>query len=404
MTAYYNEIDPFAAQWLRNLIEAGHIAPGDVDERSIMEIKPNELKQYKQCHFFAGIGAWSYALRRAGWGDSRPVWTGSCPCQPFSAAGKGKGTEDERHLWPTWFELVSECQPAVIFGEQVASSEVIGKSDGTGENVWIDIVQTDMERASYTFAPFDLPAAGFGAPHLRQRLWFVANRLGDGKRERLEGYSRDGDRGDQPGRIETNSVRSTSQAGSNGSMGNAGISTSERDARELCETETESNCERRSDGRNSIGYSDAGEAGSVGNANRIGRQQQQVRARGSATRMEPKGREPEFIGETIGCSGSMADPDGRDASPKREQRSGQHGQQQADSSSSDIDRPAGPTNGFWRDSDWLGCRDNKFRPVEPGTFPLANGATQRVGRLRAYGNAICPEVAAGFIGAYLDSI
>jgi len=91
VTAYYNEIDPFAAQWLRNLIAAGHIAPGIVDERSIEDVIPEELEVYTQCHFFAGIGGWSYALRLAGWPDDKKVWTGSCPCQAFSNAGKGGG-------------------------------------------------------------------------------------------------------------------------------------------------------------------------------------------------------------------------------------------------------------------------------------------------------------------------
>ena len=62
MTAYYNEIDPFAAQWLRNLINAGHIAPGIVDERSIEDVYPSDLRGFTQCHFFAGIGVWSHAL------------------------------------------------------------------------------------------------------------------------------------------------------------------------------------------------------------------------------------------------------------------------------------------------------------------------------------------------------
>jgi len=92
MTAYYNENDPYAAQWLRNLIEAGEIAPGYVDDRSIVDVRPDELDGYTQCHFFAGIGVWSYALRRAGWSDDAPVWTGSCPCFPagtlvFTARG-----------------------------------------------------------------------------------------------------------------------------------------------------------------------------------------------------------------------------------------------------------------------------------------------------------------------------
>lgn len=115
MSAYYNEIDPFAAQWLRELIKAGHIAPGEVDTRSIENVAADDLAGFTQCHFFAGIGTWSYALRCAGWPDDRPVWTGSCPCQPFSAAGKRKGTADERHLWPAFFRLISQCRPDVIF-------------------------------------------------------------------------------------------------------------------------------------------------------------------------------------------------------------------------------------------------------------------------------------------------
>jgi len=116
MTAYYNEFDPKAAAWIRELIKAGHVAPGDVDERSILDVTPNDLRGYTQCHFFAGIAVWSYALRAAGWPDDRPVWTGSVPCQPFSAAGKGGGFDDERHLWPAFHWLISQCRPPVVLG------------------------------------------------------------------------------------------------------------------------------------------------------------------------------------------------------------------------------------------------------------------------------------------------
>ena len=130
MKAYYNEIDPYCVQWLRNLIDAGLIAGGDVDDRSIAEVQPDDLKGYTQCHFFAGLGGWSNALRLALWPDDRHVWTGSCPCQPFSAAGKQEGTDDSRHLWPQWFRLIESCRPPIIFGEQVASAAVIGKVQG----------------------------------------------------------------------------------------------------------------------------------------------------------------------------------------------------------------------------------------------------------------------------------
>lgn len=166
MAAYYNEIDPFAAQWLRNLIDVDYIAPGDVDERSIEEVQPDDLKGYDQCHFFAGIGGWSYALRLAGVGDEWPIWTGSCPCQPFSVAGKGMATGDPRHLWPEFKRLIGECVPATVFGEQVA---------GKAGREWLDGVRADLEGVGYACGAADLCAAGVGAPHIRQRLYWVAH-------------------------------------------------------------------------------------------------------------------------------------------------------------------------------------------------------------------------------------
>jgi DNA (cytosine-5)-methyltransferase 1 len=166
MGAWYNENDPAAAEWLRELIRAGLIAPGEVDERSIVDVGPGDIRGFTQCHFFAGIGVWSYALRQAGWPDDTPVWTGSCPCQPFSAAGRRRGGTDERHLWPAWFRLIRELRPQHVFGEQVASKDGLA---------WFDVVSTDLEGAGYAVGACDTCAAGFGAPHIRQRLYFVAD-------------------------------------------------------------------------------------------------------------------------------------------------------------------------------------------------------------------------------------
>ena len=163
---YYNEFDPKAAAWLRELIKGGYIANGVVDQRSITEVKADELREYTQCHFFAGIGGWSYALRLAGWPDDRPVWTGSCPCQPFSAAGKQLGTADARHLWPVFHNLIAQCRPDVVFGEQVEGA--VGKG-------WLDGVCGDLEGEGYACGAAVLGAHSVGAPHIRQRLYWLAD-------------------------------------------------------------------------------------------------------------------------------------------------------------------------------------------------------------------------------------
>lgn len=165
MAAYYNEFDPKTAAWLRELIKRGLIAPGDVDERSIKDVQPDDLKGYTQVHLFAGIGGWSYALRLAGWSDDIGVWTGSCPCQPFSSAGKRRGTDDERHLWPEMLRLIDGCRPQCVFGEQVASAVGHG---------WLDGVFADLEAEGYACGAVVLGAHSVGAPNIRQRLWWVA--------------------------------------------------------------------------------------------------------------------------------------------------------------------------------------------------------------------------------------
>jgi DNA (cytosine-5)-methyltransferase 1 len=319
--AYYNENDPYPAQWLRNLIAAGHIADGDVDERSIKDVKSDDLKGYTQCHFFAGIGGWSYALRLAGWPDDRPVWTGSCPCQPFSVSGSRKGEADARHLWPDWSRLIGACKPSIVFGEQVASK------DGRR---WLSRVRSQMEGLGYGIGCADLCAAGVAAPHIQQRLWFMAHA---GYHERAARTER-GEHQPQPSIGE--------RAGSNCKDRDLAIPDS---------------------ARLEIG---------------IGERRVQRET------LEPYSRE---TAECRGDSGGMANPDGRDTGTERLQRSGEHGQR----------TPVGSS--FWSASDRLLCTDGKFRRVEPGSFPVAHGLSNRVGRLRAYGNAIVAQVAAEFIKA-----
>ncbi|EHT02729.1 TPA: DNA cytosine methyltransferase [Klebsiella michiganensis] len=356
--AYYNEIDPFAAQWLRNLIAAGHIAPGEVDERSIEDVTPDDLRGFTQCHFFAGIGVWSHSLRLAGWPDDRPVWTGSCPCQPFSAAGKGDGFADERHLWPHFFHLISECRPQHVFGEQVASGNA---------NTWFDLVQADLEGVGYAFGLVPFTSAGVGAPHIRERAYWVANansvisdRRGNVRAPGRDEYSNGGD-----------DVRLADASG-------------ERiRAKESAEVN--------------------GEKGEIP----IQIWQQRIRT-------DPwTGSAPAFCGLGNANITRLEGLGGNDGAAGRERATGP-------AAASGLHSRPLEVNGFWRDADWLFCRDGKWRPVEPGTFPLVDGAaarmgrvepgvarvasSNRIGRLKGYGNAINAQAAAAFIRAYMEVV
>ena len=165
MRAYYNDHDRFTCDGLQGLMDAELITPGKIDDRSIHDVSPDDVSGYDRVHLFAGIGGWERALQLAGWGDA-PVWTASCPCQPFSGAGKRQGEADERHLWPALHGLIAECAPATVVGEQVASRD--GRE-------WFSGVRLDLEDLGYACGGADLCSAGVGSPNIRQRLWWVAD-------------------------------------------------------------------------------------------------------------------------------------------------------------------------------------------------------------------------------------
>ncbi len=343
---YYNENDPYAAQWLRNLIAEGLIPKGDVDDRSIVDVKGKDLEGYIQCHFFCGIAGWPYALELAGWPPDRPVWTGSCPCPPFSVAGQKDpcpkcGSKllvpcprrtgyficadcehswfaDERHLWPEFWRLISECQPPVVFGEQVASS------DG---RIWLSGVRAGLEICGYAVGAVDIPACGIGAPHIRQRLWWVAD------------AERDGRGTDEPGR---------------GPQGRA---------------------------------FDGGTGGGLADADSERRTGKRV-----LLRAEETGRHEEEISEATGSgeAGRVGD-------------TGQSGREGCDGPGDlELHGGTGPIRSAWATGALIPCLDGKARRVEPGICPLAHGVPRRVGALKAYGNAIVPQVAAEFVMAFME--
>ena len=304
MKSFYNEYDKNAAAWLRELCVMNLITNGNVDERSITEVSADDLRGFTQCHFFAGIGGWSLALRLAGIPDDYPVWTASLPCQPFSTAGKQLGKADERHLLPHFLELVNACKPSIIFGEQVP---------GAIRHGWLDDLCDAMEREGYTVRAAVLTAAGVGAAHIRQRLYWVAYRSG-------EGYKIKPGNGRIPSETHGNDAREN--IAGIGCMGDA----------------NSHGCKSRSESTTSARYRD-----------------------------------------TTDSTG-------------------------------------------WHDPQWIYCRDNKYRPIKPGIKPLVNGIPKgmgyggdtgseedadntqeaRVMRLKGYGNAVIPAVAAEFISAFMS--
>lgn len=102
------------------------------------------------------------------WRGKIDVLSGGFPCQPYSQAGKRLGTEDDRHLWPEKLRAIREIQPGYVVGENVP-----GLINWNGGLVF-DEIQADLEAEGYEVTPFILPAAGVGAPHRRDRIWFVA--------------------------------------------------------------------------------------------------------------------------------------------------------------------------------------------------------------------------------------
>lgn len=174
MVSYYNENDPYCAEWLRNLVLVGLLPEGDVDDRSISDVNPNDLIGYDQVHCFAGVGGWPLAAQLVGWPDDRESWTGSCPCQPFSNAGRRRGAADPRHLWPDFFALIRARRPLRVAGEQITSK--LGRA-------WFDGVRSDLENIAYVTGVIDIPACSVNAPHIRNRLWWYAEAgyVGDGE-------------------------------------------------------------------------------------------------------------------------------------------------------------------------------------------------------------------------------
>lgn len=356
--AYYNDNDPFCCSWLRELISAGLIMDGVVDSRSIVEVSGDELDQFTRVHLFAGIGGWDYALRLAGWPVEVPVWTGSCPCQPFSVAGQGKGENDERHLFPEFARLIAECSPAVVFGEQVASKA--GRQ-------WLAGVRTTLETLGYGVGAADLCAAGVGAPHIRQRLYWVAQSSSWG----WNAYQ----------------LEEPRQSNGEDRVGEATVLGRSGDDSGLAYSECQQEYQEQQGPEDAEGRRSADCTGGRCTSHWVA--DSSFRRNGSQ-----RGESRQSDGQEIKDRGSSV------LGGLANNNKGLQGRH------SKVLRECSSEQSPWSGSALIACRDRKTRriPTEPALFPLANGLPNRVGILRGAGNSIVPQVAAEFIQAVMEDL
>jgi DNA (cytosine-5)-methyltransferase 1 len=459
--AYYNEIDPFKAEVIRQAMKAGAITEGEVDERSIVDVRAEDLRGFQRCHAFAGGAFWDLALNQAGWGDAE-VWTGSCPCPSFSVAGKGAGFNDPRHLWPEWFRLIRECRPRTVFGEQVNAA--IGHG-------WLDLVSCDLEAEGYAIASAVVGAHSVGGPHRRQRLYFGAHAMHSDWRE-IHGHGSDGRHGQDSGRQEARSepgtrsevLDSADADGSRCGQGRAGQEgNGPRSARQqpsgLCAAGNSSNADGRQSGDRDVQRS--GELGlfaqdcgpGFDHYSHSDRRKQSRNNDGDDERFKPSstsstGHSADITGRGFGVDWSASGEAGHaalaDSVGERTNTSGTRPWELSrrriePARSSESDRPLrdwrgpgwldpltarsvaarGATRGFWADCDWWYGRDGKYRPigagitplvraVKRGVFTLADGRTGGVGQVCDRGGEgfalATAEERAGRLRLYGDAI
>jgi site-specific DNA-cytosine methylase len=507
--AYYNEHDPYAAAWIRELMKAGHIMQGEVDERSIEDVLPSDIAGFIRCHWFAGIAGWDYALRLANFPIDREVWTGSCPCQPFSTAGKGNGTEDDRHLWPIWYRLIQACNPHVVFGEQVASSLVLGKATNESlQSLQKKFAGNGLFEA-YRRA-LEINLQGMSGGTCKRKIRDIGQSSSDGEISPISRNQMDNKQGlvfnnssETAGEIERGTLRPRSVQAGNSGHNKSGCLPSNGDSirhgskarleqpffgqnkseQRVCQNEHSSGAvfaecddarlgdrsskrdyesiksegqvddKRKTANANNTEYDEKTERGwidivfddleSSGYAcaavdfsaagvgaphirQRLywvgGLENAQLSKSARLGLVRGKGISEQKAGGLAGAgvadglditgqnSGVLSEQDGGMAEPHSDgcgarsvaAQAARYGDTVGATCGEDRHEPPGPTNGLWRDADWLFCRDGKWRPVEPGTFPLAHGLPARVGRLRGYGNAIVPQAAQAFIEAWME--
>jgi DNA (cytosine-5)-methyltransferase 1 len=349
------------------------------------------------------------------------IITGGFPCQPFSVAGKQKGTSDDRHLWPEMFRIIKAFKPRYVIGENVRG--IINIQDG----VVFETVCTDLESEGYEVQPFIIPAASVGAPHRRERVWIVAvredvaNTIGNDEGQEISRSDEETRRIQEEHRTEHSATRQSSrtseirkgdngyenvadtengrgqpsqserwQGTERGSIDSRGI---EREGQDLSPTTDRINVADTTSSRppsESIG--DIGGVGEESSQEEKGRNQSSVRTSTRSSEKSENVADTESIGSDVG---GLEQHQG--------ERSGQGkvgGASGSDVANTDTERLQGTeqfeTHTGETKTQFSTTQSSKaagdFWLVEPDVGRVAHGVSGRVHRLKGLGNSIVPQI------------
>jgi len=288
------------------------------------------------------------------------IITGGFPCQPFSVAGKQKGTSDDRHLWPEMFRIIKTFKPRFAIGENVRG--IVNIQDG----VVFETVCTDLESEGYEVQPFNIPAAGVGAPHRRERIWFiairedVANTVGEYEGREISRSDEEKRRIQEEHRTEHSTTGKSSRT-SEVRNGDNGYETTESNVADTHSSnqrtgkkskQQEGNTSRECFSNSSEYVADTESIGS----DVRGREQHQGERSGQG---EIGGASSSNVADTIGERGRSRITERENAEDVRQS-------------------PESSNTGWWH--------------VEPNVGRVAHGVSGRVHRLKGLGNSIVPQI------------
>jgi DNA (cytosine-5)-methyltransferase 1 len=313
------------------------------------------------------------------------IITGGFPCQPFSVAGKQKGTSDDRHLWPEMFRIIKAFKPRYVIGENVRG--IINIQDG----VVFETVCTDLESEGYEVQPFIIPAAGVGAPHRRERVWIIAvrsnvvNTVGNDEGREISRGDEETRRIQEEHRTEHSTTRKSSRTSEvrNGDNGYENMENPRRTLRSRGELGAADEDETRKENADQLERSSSASRSNVADTESI---------ESNVGGLEQRQRERSGQREVGGASGSDATHTERERLQGGYKRDKGEGRQILPSEQNNRGEIRSEARRFSGVSGQKEGSQNWWL-VEPNVGRVAHGVSGRVHRLKGLGNSIVPQIA-----------